>query len=59
MLVPFFPDLFQLLPFAVVLSLAAWFLVVSRLRSSGPEEFLGDLADSLAAELAAEPTGPE
>ncbi len=52
-LLPFFPDLLQLMPIAVMLSLAAWFLVVSRLRSSGPEEFL----EALAAHLA--PAEPE
>lgn len=50
MLLPFFPKLLQLMPIAVVLSLAAWFLVVSRLRSSGPEEFLEALASQLAPE---------
>jgi hypothetical protein len=37
---PFFPQLMPLLPVAVVLALAAWLLVVARLRSSHPEDFL-------------------
>ncbi len=37
---PFYPKLLAVAPFAVVLALAAWLLVVARLRSSGPEEFL-------------------
>jgi hypothetical protein len=37
---PFFPGLMPLLPVAVVLAIAAWLLVVSRLRSSSPEDFL-------------------
>jgi hypothetical protein len=49
-LLPFFPQLLQLMPIAVMLSLAAWFLVVSRLRSSGLEEFLADLAGHLEPE---------
>ncbi len=32
--------LLQVGPLAVVLALAAWFLVVSRLRTSGPNDFL-------------------
>ena len=49
-LLPFFPKLLQLMPIAVMLSLAAWFLVVSRLRSSGAEEFLDDLALALTSD---------
>lgn len=37
---PFFPGLMPLLPVAVVLAVAAWLLVVARLRSSSPEDFL-------------------
>jgi hypothetical protein len=40
---PFHPPLVALLPFALVLGFLAWWLVVSRLRSSGPEEFLATL----------------
>jgi hypothetical protein len=37
---PFFPRLLAAAPLAAVLAFLAWFLVVSRLRMSGPEEFL-------------------
>lgn len=37
---PLYPRLLRLAPFAVVLALAAWFLVLSRLQVSGPREFL-------------------
>jgi hypothetical protein len=37
---PFRPDLLPLAPFGIVLALGGWFLVLSRLRNSGPEEFL-------------------
>lgn len=40
MLWPFFPRLLAAAPLAAVLAFLAWFLVVSRLRMSGPEEFL-------------------
>jgi hypothetical protein len=36
---PFFPVLVQLGPFALVLAIAAWLLVSSRIRNSGLEEF--------------------
>lgn len=36
---PFNPRLFALLPFAAVMGLLAWWLVLSRLETSGPEEF--------------------
>ena len=42
---PFFPGLMPLLPVAVVLALAAWLLVVARLRSSHPEDFLKVVAE--------------
>ena len=41
---PFHPPLLALLPFAAVLGFLAWWLVVSRLKSSGPEEFLATIA---------------
>lgn len=44
---PFWPALFPLVPFAAVTGLIAWWLVVSRLRSRGPEEFLAALAKRL------------
>jgi hypothetical protein len=37
---PFHPPLLALAPFAAVMGLLAWWLVVSRLRNSGPEDFL-------------------
>jgi hypothetical protein len=36
---PFRPQLIALLPFAAVMGLLAWWLVLSRLETSGPEEF--------------------
>ena len=36
---PFNPKLLALLPFALVMGLLAWWLVISRLETSGPEEF--------------------
>lgn len=41
---PFWPPLLALAPLAAVLGLAAWWLVVARLRSSGPEEFFASVA---------------
>jgi len=49
---PFWPALFALVPFAAVSGLVAWWLVVSRLRSHGPEEFLADVAARAARESA-------
>jgi len=40
---PFFPKLLVAAPLAAVLAFLAWFMVVSRLRMSGPEEFLGEV----------------
>lgn len=37
---PFFPRLLPIAPFGAILALGGWFLVVSRLRTSGPAEFL-------------------
>lgn len=37
---PFFPRLLPLSPFGAILALGGWFLVLSRLRNSGPDEFL-------------------
>lgn len=37
---PFFPKLLPVAPFGAVLALGGWFLVLSRLRTSGPAEFL-------------------
>ncbi|HEV2852446.1 MAG TPA: hypothetical protein VHC97_06555 [Thermoanaerobaculia bacterium] len=41
---PFFPKLIAVAPFGAVLALGGWFLVVSRLRTSGPDEFLDAVA---------------
>ena len=43
---PFHPPLFALVPFALVSGFAAWWLVVSRLRSRGPVEFFAALGES-------------
>ena len=37
---PFFPKLLPVAPFGALLALGGWFLVISRLRTSGPDEFL-------------------
>ncbi len=41
---PLVPSLLRLVPLSIVLCLVAWFFVVARLRNSGPEELLEDLA---------------
>jgi hypothetical protein len=41
---PFYPELIAVAPFGAILALGGWFLVVSRLRTSGPEEFLAAVA---------------
>ena len=41
MLWPFFPRLLPVSPLGAILALGGWFLVLSRLRTSGAEEFLG------------------
>ena len=43
---PFFPPLLAVAPLAIVLALSAWLLVASRLRTSGPDDFL-DLVATL------------
>ena len=43
---PFHPPLMALLPFAAVAGLCAWWLVVSRLRSRGPQEFFEALSST-------------
>jgi hypothetical protein len=40
MLWPFFPSLLPISPFGAILALGGWFLVLSKLRTSGPDEFL-------------------
>jgi hypothetical protein len=52
---PFFPELIAVAPFGAILALGGWFLVVSRLRTSGPEEFLAAVATSA---LPSEPSLP-
>ncbi len=42
---PFYPPLLGLLPLAGAMAFLAWFLVLSRLQSSGPEEFFAALAE--------------
>ena len=54
MLWPFFPVLIQLGPFGLVLAIAAWLLVSSRIRNSGLEEFF----EAVEAVAASEETVP-
>lgn len=42
---PFDARLLSLAPFGALLAFGGWFLVISRLRNSGPEEFLQAVAD--------------
>lgn len=53
---PFWPRLIRLAPIGVVLALAAWFLVSSRLRTSGPDEFLDMVAAVIGEEDSKTPT---
>ncbi len=46
LLFPFFPALLPLAPIGIVLPLAAWFLVLSRLHTSGPEELLASVVEA-------------
>ena len=41
---PFVPKLLSVAPFGALIALGGWFLVVSRLRTSGPDEFLAAVA---------------
>jgi hypothetical protein len=41
---PFFPQLLAVAPFGAVVALGGWFLVVSRLRTSDPDDFLKAVA---------------
>ncbi len=41
---PFYPKLIAVAPFGALIALGGWFLVVSRLRTSGPDEFLAAVA---------------
>lgn len=58
---PFFPDLLDVAPFGAVLALGGWFLVLSRLHSSGPDEFLKAVEKEAAAgePEGGEPSAPE
>ncbi|MDP9120110.1 MAG: hypothetical protein M3O15_01890 [Acidobacteriota bacterium] len=56
---PLFPSLIAAAPLGAVLALGGWFLVVSRLRSSGPEEFLEMVAALAAGEDDGIPAGEE
>ena len=46
---PLFPQLLGLAPFAALMAFSSWFLVAARLRTSSPQDYLDDLARSLAA----------
>lgn len=48
---PFFPRLWGLVPFGIVLAAAAWFFVLAKLRNSGPEEFLESVVDDAGGEV--------
>lgn len=50
---PLHPNLLGLAPLGALLALLAWLLVVSRLKSYGPEDFLSTIA-AMASEEAAE-----
>jgi hypothetical protein len=54
---PFFPRLLAIAPLGAVIALSGWFLVVSRLRTSGPEDFLGHVAKLAGKGGEAEPSG--
>jgi len=41
---PFYPKLLPVAPFGAIFALGGWFLVISRLRTSGPDEFLAAVA---------------
>jgi len=47
---PFWPGLIAIAPFGAILALTAWFLVSSRLRTSGPGEFLDMVAAAIGEE---------
>lgn len=53
---PWFPRLLPAVPLGLVLAVGGWLLIASRLRTSGPEEFLASLRQ--AALLPAEVEGP-
>ena len=47
---PIWPVLLPIAPFGAILALGGWFLVISRLQNSGPEEFLRQVEDELTAD---------
>ena len=49
---PFFPSLLPVAPFGALLALGGWFLVISRLQNSGPEEFFHLVEETLAGDSA-------
>ena len=51
---PLYPPLLRLAPLGIVLALGAWFVVLSRLRVSGPEEFL-EMVSAISAVSAGAP----
>jgi hypothetical protein len=42
---PFVPKLLSVAPFGALIALGGWFLVISRLRTSGPDEFLAAVGE--------------
>jgi hypothetical protein len=46
---PFLPAALALAPTGLLLALGGWFLVVSKLGNSGPDEFIGTVLEKLAA----------
>lgn len=52
---PLFPRLLPLVPLGLVLAVGAWFLVITRLATSGPEDFLEVVRQ--AAEVGGEGSG--
>jgi hypothetical protein len=51
---PLFPQLLPVAPLGAVLAVGGWFLVLSRLRGQGPEEFLASVAGHAGAETPAD-----
>jgi hypothetical protein len=55
---PFLPRLLALLPFAAVMGLLAWWLVLSRLETSGPEEFFATVGPATQKQASPAPRRP-
>jgi hypothetical protein len=51
---PLFPRLLPVAPLGAVLAVGGWFLVLSRRRGQGPEEFLASVAGHAGAEAPAD-----